>query len=101
MNKYDDVFDEAEKISDEEMGGKLKDMKFDEQALLDLAVEPGDKEKIEKLISEAKAAADAKAAKEAWVNFGATAGKVLLKAMSKAIESVRPTGLSRSHGGAA
>lgn len=88
MGKYSGAFEEAEKEFDEEFAGKLVESDFSEEALTDLTPEGGpDKEAMAQFIKKAKAASDAKAAKEAWLELGGKVSVVLLKAARKAITS--------------
>ncbi|MFH1742794.1 MAG: hypothetical protein ABIH23_27635 [bacterium] len=88
MGKYSGAFDEAEAEFDEEFAGKLVKSDFSDKALADLTPEGGpDKEAMEKFIAEVKAAANAEAAKDAWLNLSGKVGSVLLKAAKKVITS--------------
>lgn len=83
-NEYDDIFDEAEKLSDAELGN-LGGPNWDKQALLDLKLEGPDKDAVHELIAEVDAAADARAIRKAWGNFGKAASVMALKAAREAV----------------
>ena len=85
MGKYSEVFDEADKLSEEEFAGKLKELNYDEKKLLELAPEGPDRDAILKLGEEIKIAENAQAAKEAWTNFGKIASDRFIEVVRKVV----------------
>ena len=84
-NEYDAGFEQAEKDASDELAGKLKDMKFDEAALLKLAPEGPPREKLKALVIAVKEAETAQKTKEAFTRLAIGVGENVLKAALKAI----------------
>ena len=85
MGKYSSGFDEAERLADDELTGKLLAFDWDEKVLRDLAIEQGDDEKIDTFIASMKESANAEQAKKAWINFAGRASLALVRAFRKVV----------------
>lgn len=85
-NEYDDAFEEAEQLYDEEFGHKIAEADYSDDALLDLTPEGGpDKEAMQEFAAAARSAANAEEAKVAFLKLGGKVSLALLKAAKKVI----------------
>lgn len=85
MNEYDDIADEAERLSDEELFDNMARPDWSKEALQNLQLEESDQDAMNGLIEAVDAAASAAEAKAAWINFGTTASDGLINLARKAI----------------